>query len=71
MRHSLRIDGAVTPQDARGHYVYIPFDVLPGARRLDVNYHYDNQVTGAQETNPGNNINDPAAERQLKARPPG
>jgi hypothetical protein len=56
MRQKIRIDGVVTPEDARGQYVYLPFAVPAGARRLDVNYHYENQVVGAQEFNPGNNI---------------
>ena len=56
MLKRLRIDGVVTPEDARSHYVYVPFEVPPGTRRIDVNYHYDNQVVGAQEFNPGNNI---------------
>ena len=56
MRKKLRIDGVVTPEDARGQYVYLPFEVPAGARRIEVNYHYENQVVGAQEFNPGNNI---------------
>lgn len=56
MRHKIRLDGTVTPADAREQYVHIPFDVPPGARRLEVNYHYENQVNGAQEFNAGNNI---------------
>jgi hypothetical protein len=56
MRHKIRLDGAVTPEDARGHYVYLPFEVPAGARRIEVNYHYENQVDGAQEFNAGNNI---------------
>jgi hypothetical protein len=56
MRKQLRIDGVVTPEDARGQYVYLPFEMPPGVRRIDVNYHYENQVVGAQEFNPGNNI---------------
>jgi hypothetical protein len=56
MRKKLRIDGVVTPEDARAQYVYLPFEVPPGARRIEVNYHYENQVVGAQEFNPGNNI---------------
>ncbi|MBF6600916.1 MAG: PHP domain-containing protein [Dehalococcoidia bacterium] len=56
MRHKLRLEGVVTPDDMRRQYVYLPFQLPPGARRLAVNYHYDNQVTGAQETTAGNNI---------------
>jgi hypothetical protein len=56
MRKKHRIDGVVTPEDARETYVYLPFEVPPGARRIEVNYHYENQVVGAQEFNPGNNI---------------
>ncbi len=56
MRHKIRLEGAVTPEHAEAQYHYLPFVVPPGARRLEVNYHYDNQVTGAQETHAGNNI---------------
>jgi hypothetical protein len=56
VRHKIRIEGFVTPEHARGQYVYLPFELPPGTRRIDVSYHYDNQVQGAQETNPGNNI---------------
>ncbi|MBI5287600.1 MAG: PHP domain-containing protein [Chloroflexi bacterium] len=56
MRKKLRIEGVAAPEQARGEYVYIPFEVPPGARRIEVNYHYENQVVGAQEFNPGNNI---------------
>ncbi len=56
MRKKVRIDGVVTPEDARGQYMYLPFQVPAGARRIDVNYHYENQVVGSQEFNPGNNI---------------
>jgi len=56
MRHKIRLDGVVTPADARLEYAYLPFEVPAGARRIEVNYHYDNQVVGAQEFNDGNNI---------------
>ena len=56
MRHILRIEGFVTPEHARAQYVYLPFELPPGVRRIDVNYFYENQVQGAQETHPGNNI---------------
>lgn len=56
MRHRLRLEGVVTPEDARAQYKYLPFEVPAGVRRIDVNYHYENQVDGAQEFNPGNNI---------------
>ena len=56
MRHKIRLDGVVTPEDARGEYVYLPFEVPAGAQRIDVNYHYENQVAGAQEVSDGNNI---------------
>jgi hypothetical protein len=56
MRKKIRIDGVVTPEDVRSQYLYLPFEMPAGARRIDVNYHYDNQVVGAQEFNPGNNI---------------
>jgi hypothetical protein len=56
VRHNLRIEGFVTQEDARGQYVYLPFELPPGTRRIDVSYHYENQVSGAQESNPGNNI---------------
>lgn len=56
MREKIRLEGAVTPEQVRQRYLYLPFEVPPGARRLEVNYHYDNQVVGAQETNSGNNI---------------
>ena len=56
MRHKIRLEGAVTPDAVREQYVYLPFEMPAGARRLDVNYYYDNQVNGAQETNAGNNI---------------
>ncbi len=56
MRDKIRLEGVVTPEHAAAQYHYLPFVVPPGARRLEVNYHYENQVTGAQEFNPGNNI---------------
>lgn len=56
MRHKIRLEGAVTPQNAVEQYCYLPFVVPAGARRLEVNYYYENQVGGAQETHPGNNI---------------
>ena len=56
MRHKIRIEGAATPEDARRQYIYLPFEVPAGAQRLEVNYYYDNQVQGAQESNSGNNI---------------
>jgi len=56
MRHKVRLEGAVTPEDMRRQYVYLPFEMPAGARRLEVNYHYGNQVQGAQETHAGNNI---------------
>ena len=56
MRHKIRLEGFVTPQDMRAAYVYVPFEVPAGARRIEVNYFYDNQVQGAQEFNPGNNM---------------
>ncbi len=56
MRHKVRIEGVVTPEDARRQYLYLPFEMPAGARRLEVNYHYENQVIGAQEFNAGNNI---------------
>lgn len=56
MRHKIRLEGFVTPEHVRAQYVYLPFTVPPGARRLEVNYHYENQVKGAQETHPGNNL---------------
>ena len=56
MRKKIRIDGVVTPEDAQQQYFYLPFEMPPGARRVVVNYHYENQVVGAQEFNPGNNI---------------
>ncbi len=56
MRHKIRLEGVVTPQQQREQYVYLPFELPAGARRLEVSYFYDNQVTGAQETHAGNNI---------------
>ncbi|HEU5321130.1 MAG TPA: CehA/McbA family metallohydrolase, partial [Methylomirabilota bacterium] len=56
MRHRIRLEGFVTPEHARTQHVYLPFEVPAGARRLEVTYHYDNQVQGAQETHAGNNI---------------
>jgi hypothetical protein len=56
MRHKIRLDGVVTPEDALSQYAYVPFDVPAGVRRIDVNYHYEHQVEGAQEFNAGNNI---------------
>ena len=56
MRHKIRLEGTVTPDDMHASYAYIPFVVPPGARRLEVNYYYDNQVAGAQEVSSGNNI---------------
>jgi len=56
MRHRIRLEGAVTPADAVAQYRYVPFTVPGGARRLEVSYFYGNQVTGAQETHAGNNI---------------
>jgi hypothetical protein len=56
VRHKIRLEGAVTPDDMRAQYVYLPFEVPRGARRLEVSYFYENQVRGAQETHAGNNI---------------
>ncbi len=56
MRHKIRLQGVVTPENAVSQYCYLPFTVPAGARRLEVSYFYDNQVTGAQETHAGNNI---------------
>ncbi|HEY8172184.1 MAG TPA: CehA/McbA family metallohydrolase, partial [Dehalococcoidia bacterium] len=56
MRHKIRLEGFVTPQHQQEQYVYLPFEVPAGARRMEVSYSYENQVTGAQETHPGNNI---------------
>ena len=56
MRQTIRLDGVVTQEDARRQYAYLPFEVPAGARRIEANYHYANQVDGAQEFNPGNNI---------------
>ena len=56
MRHQIRLEGFVTPQHARSEYLYLPFEVPAGARRIEVNYFYENQVAGAQETHAGNNI---------------
>jgi len=56
VRHKIRREGVVTPENARQHYHYIPFEMPAGARRIEVDYHYDNQVSGAQETHAGNNI---------------
>jgi hypothetical protein len=56
LRHKIRLNGVVTPADARQEYIYLPFDVPAGARRIEVNYSYENQVDGAQEFNAGNNI---------------
>ncbi len=56
MRHPIRLEGIVTPANAEAQYHYLPFVVPEGARRLEVSYFYDNQVTGAQETHDGNNV---------------
>lgn len=56
MRHKIRLDGFVTPADQDAQYVYLPFEMPAGARRVEVSYFYENQVQGAQETHPGNNI---------------
>jgi hypothetical protein len=56
MRHKIRLEGYVTPQHQQEQYVYLPFELPAGARRVDVSYFYENQVQGAQETHPGNNI---------------
>jgi hypothetical protein len=56
MRHEIRIEGVVTPEHVVTQYHYEPFVVPPGARRLEVSYHYENQVRGAQETHSGNNL---------------
>ena len=56
MRHRTRLEGFVTPEHMRGQYVYLPFEMPAGARRLEVSYFYENQVQGAQETHAGNNI---------------
>ena len=44
MRHKIRLEGTVTPDAVREQYVYLPFEMPAGARRLAVNYFYDNQV---------------------------
>lgn len=56
MRHQQRIEGVATPRQALEQYVHVPFTVPPGARRLEVSYYFENQVTGAQEVSSGNNI---------------
>lgn len=56
MRKKIRIEGVVTPADVQDQYLYLPFDMPAGARRFEANYFYENQVVGAQEFNPGNNI---------------
>src|SRR6185295_4151377 len=56
MRHKIRLEGTLTPENMAREYHYLPFVVPPGARRMEVNYYYDNQVTGAQETHAGNNV---------------
>lgn len=56
MRHKIRLEGFVTPEQQREQYVYLPFEVPAGARRIEVSYFYEHQVQGAQETHPGNNI---------------
>ena len=57
MRHDkIRLEGVLTPENMRLQYHYLPFVVPPGTRRMEVNYYYDNQVTGAQETHGGNNV---------------
>jgi hypothetical protein len=56
VRQKIRLEGHVGRQQAREQYLYVPFEMPAGARRLDVSYFYDNQVLGAQEFNPGNNI---------------
>jgi hypothetical protein len=56
MRHKIRLEGFVTPEHARATYLYLPFEVPHGTRRMEVSYFYENQVQGAQETHAGNNI---------------
>jgi len=58
MRHKIRLEGVMTPEHASPSAPYhnLPFEVPTGARRLEVSYFYENQVTGAQETHAGNNI---------------
>ena len=56
MRQKIRLEGFVTAEQHRRDFLLVPFEVPAGTYRLDVSYFYENQVTGAQETHSGNNI---------------
>jgi hypothetical protein len=44
MRQRYRFDGVLTPES--GPYVYLPFDVPPGARRIEVSYQFEDRTLG-------------------------
>ena len=46
MRHKIRHRRRRHARARARQYVYLPFEVPPGARRIEVNYYYDNQVHG-------------------------
>ncbi|MEX1254543.1 MAG: CehA/McbA family metallohydrolase [Dehalococcoidia bacterium] len=48
MKSELRLEGAMTPEHVAEKYVYLPFDMPAGARRLDVALERSQQVAGAE-----------------------
>ena len=48
MKSELRLQGAMTPEQVAEKYVYLPFDMPAGARRLDVALERSQQVAGAE-----------------------
>lgn len=57
MRQSIRFEGHLSCEQARlAPYVYLPFRVPPGAKRIDVSYAYCDPVTAPYGMGPGNSV---------------
>ena len=56
MRQKIRLDGIVTPEDAQGHYTYLPFEVPAGVRQLHVAYSYNDQIDSDPLIGGGNTL---------------
>lgn len=50
MRQRVRFDGVLTPES--GPYVYLPFDLPPGARRIEVAYQFEDRTLGDPDSRP-------------------
>lgn len=57
MDETIRFEGHVTPEQVRqSPFLYLPFPVPPGTRRLHVSYRYSDPVTAPFGMGPGNTI---------------